>query len=157
MLRYNGLNSSWLEIILPHDLFQNQERRIPGNNKIREVFPARKNIFNDFYRILWLVTGITHLQYIAGISKLFMSPGIDSKEPIPPGCVAWRTRTKIPIPTRFLALIDCSKIPAQYVEWSWFPLGTLQSNIGSTMTTCPVPIFYPCVNIQYAEKFLVGA
>ncbi len=33
-------------------------------------------------------------------------------ELIPPAFVAWRPDTTNPIPTRFLALIDCSKIPA---------------------------------------------
>ena len=40
------------------------------------------------------------------IFKLLRSPGIDSKEPIPP-------RNDNPIPTRLLASIDCSNIPAQ--------------------------------------------
>jgi hypothetical protein len=37
------------------------------------------------------------------IFKLLCSPGIDSKEPIPPAYVAWRPRYDNPIPTRFLA------------------------------------------------------
>jgi hypothetical protein len=45
--------------------------------------------------------------------KTFKEPRIDTKEPIPPGCVAWRAGTTNPIPTRFLALIDCFKIQAQ--------------------------------------------
>jgi hypothetical protein len=36
-----------------------------------------------------------------GIFKLLMSPGIDSKESIPPADVAWRARYDNPIPTRF--------------------------------------------------------
>jgi hypothetical protein len=72
----------------------------------------------------------------ARIFKLSRSPRIDSKKPIPPGCVAWRAGTTTlfllgsfsphrlfkfpvqagrydnPIPTRFLAPIDCSQIPA---------------------------------------------
>jgi hypothetical protein len=39
--------------------------------------------------------------------KLLRSPGIDSASN-----VAWRAGTTNPIPTRFLAPIDCSKIPA---------------------------------------------
>ncbi len=48
-----------------------------------------------------------------GIFKLLKSPGIDSKESIPPAYVAWRVgRYDNPIPTLFLAPdIDCSKIP----------------------------------------------
>jgi hypothetical protein len=66
------------------------------------------------------------------ICKLLRSLGIDSKESIPPAYVAWRAGTTTlfllgidpaslcsmagrydnPIPTRFLAPIDCSKIPA---------------------------------------------
>ncbi len=45
-----------------------------------------------------------------GIFKLLWSPGIDSKESIPPAYVAWRDDN--PSITRFLASIDCSKIPA---------------------------------------------
>jgi hypothetical protein len=45
--------------------------------------------------------------------KLLRSPRIYSKEPIPPGCVAWLAgQYDNPIPTRFLAPIDCLKIPA---------------------------------------------
>jgi hypothetical protein len=48
-----------------------------------------------------------------GIFKLLRSPGIDSKQSIPPASVAWRAGYDNLIPTRFLAHIDCSKIPAQ--------------------------------------------
>ena len=43
--------------------------------------------------------------------KLLWSPGIESKESIPPAYVAWRVagRYDNPIPTRFLAPIDCFK------------------------------------------------
>ncbi len=47
----------------------------------------------------------------ARICKLSRSPRIDSKEPIPLGCVL-AGRYNNPIPTRFLAPIDCLKIPA---------------------------------------------
>ncbi len=46
-----------------------------------------------------------------GIFKLLRSPGIDSKESIPPAVVACRAGTKT---CRFLDPIDCSKIPAQH-------------------------------------------
>ncbi len=49
----------------------------------------------------------------ARIFKLIRSPRIDSKEPVPPGCVAWRAGTTNPIPTRFLAPTDCLKILTQ--------------------------------------------
>jgi hypothetical protein len=45
----------------------------------------------------------------ASIFKRLWSPGIDSKGSIPPAYVAGRYN---PIPTRFLAPIDCLKIPA---------------------------------------------
>jgi hypothetical protein len=48
------------------------------------------------------------------IFKRLWSPGIDSQELIPPAYLAWRPGTTTPITTRFLAPIDCSKIPAQY-------------------------------------------
>ncbi len=48
----------------------------------------------------------------AQIFKLLRSPGIDSKAWILPANVAWRAGTINPIPTRFLAPIDCLKIPA---------------------------------------------
>jgi hypothetical protein len=55
----------------------------------------------------------------ARIFKLLRSPRIDSKEPIPPGCVAWRAGTTTPIPTRLLApIIDCLKIPALEQNWN---------------------------------------
>jgi hypothetical protein len=50
----------------------------------------------------------------ARIFKPLGIPRIASKEPIPPGCVAWWNWYDNPTPTRFLAPIDCSKIPAQY-------------------------------------------
>ncbi len=46
----------------------------------------------------------------ARIFKRLWSPGIDSKEWTPPAYVAWRAGT---IPARFLAPIDCLKIPTQ--------------------------------------------
>jgi hypothetical protein len=46
------------------------------------------------------------------ISKLLRSPRINSKESIPPAYVAWQAGTTNPVPTRFLALIDCFIIPA---------------------------------------------
>jgi hypothetical protein len=44
--------------------------------------------------------------------KHLWSPGIDSKEWIPPAYVASRAGYDNPIPTRFLAPVDCLKIPA---------------------------------------------
>jgi hypothetical protein len=43
-------------------------------------------------------------------STFLRSPGVDSKESILPAFVAWWVGTT-PIPTQFLAPIDCSKIP----------------------------------------------
>jgi hypothetical protein len=48
-----------------------------------------------------------------GILKLLGIPGIDSKESISPAYIAWRDGMITPIPTRFLAPIDCSEIPTQ--------------------------------------------
>jgi hypothetical protein len=48
-----------------------------------------------------------------GIFKLLRSPGIHSKESIPPAYVTRRAGTTTLIPTRFLVPIDCSKILAQ--------------------------------------------
>jgi hypothetical protein len=48
-----------------------------------------------------------------GIIKLLKSPGIDSKESIPPAYVAWQAGTTILILLGSKPSIDCSKIPAQ--------------------------------------------
>jgi hypothetical protein len=48
----------------------------------------------------------------AQIFKLPRSPRVDSKESIPPAYVATRVGYDNPIPNRFLAPIDCFKIPA---------------------------------------------
>jgi hypothetical protein len=63
----------------------------------------------------WIVIRYTVMTpIIDGIFKLLGSPVIDSKESIPPAYVAWRINQQYdnPILTRFLAPIDCSKIPA---------------------------------------------
>ncbi len=49
----------------------------------------------------------------ARIFKRLRSPGIDSKERIPPAYAARRAGTITLYPTKFLAPIDCLKIPAQ--------------------------------------------
>ncbi len=48
----------------------------------------------------------------ARIFKLLRSPRIDSKEPIPPGYVAWRASTKTLFLLGSSSPIDCLKIPA---------------------------------------------
>jgi hypothetical protein len=53
------------------------------------------------------------MAYRARILTLLRSPGIDSNASAPPAFVAWRAGTITLIPTRFLAPIDCLKIPAQ--------------------------------------------
>ncbi len=89
-----------------------------------------------------VVSSFRYVLLFQGIFKLVswmvpeQSPRIDTKEPIPPGCVARQASTtthsysvpsphwmfksassgrpvRQPIPTRFLASIDCLKIPAQ--------------------------------------------
>jgi hypothetical protein len=44
---------------------------------------------------------------------IFKKPRNRPRESVPPDYVAWRGRYDNPIPTRFLAPIDCLKIPAQ--------------------------------------------
>ncbi len=71
-----------------------------------------------------------------GILKVLSSPGIDSKESVPPAYVAWQAEPVFlnllrspglnvykyglwydhPIATRFLVPTDCSKIPAPYTK-----------------------------------------
>jgi hypothetical protein len=48
----------------------------------------------------------------ASVAGQSPSPRIDSKEPIPPRLYSLAGRYDNPIPTRFLAPIDCLKIPA---------------------------------------------
>jgi hypothetical protein len=63
----------------------------------------------------WVVSPQAHQ---SPICKSLRSLGIYSKELIPPAYVAWRPGTTNPIPTRFLAPIDCYKIPALHTERS---------------------------------------
>jgi hypothetical protein len=41
-------------------------------------------------RIFWVKVIFLILSFLSQIFKLLRGPRIDSKEPIPPGCVAWR-------------------------------------------------------------------
>jgi hypothetical protein len=71
----------------------------------------------EFLNNLWgarnrVGVGLSYRPARARIFKLLRSPRIDSTEPIPPGCVPWRAAYDNLIPTRFLAPIDCLKIPA---------------------------------------------
>jgi hypothetical protein len=59
----------------------------------------------------WIEVKLTE----AVILKLLWSPGIDSKELIPPA-YALEGLYNNPIPARFLAPLDCSKVPAP----SWY-------------------------------------
>jgi hypothetical protein len=60
--------------------------------------------------------GLLFLRNRAGIFKLLRSPGIDSMEYLPPAYVcSLAGRYGNPIPSRFLAPIDRSKIPAQNI------------------------------------------
>ncbi len=56
----------------------------------------------------------------ARIFKLLMSPRIDSKKPITPGCVTWRagTTTLFLLGSYLLAPIDCLKVPAHELNTS---------------------------------------
>jgi hypothetical protein len=75
-----------------------------------------KEIMLDPFSISWLGSaGKASTVVLSQNFKVLWIPGIDSKEKIPPAYVAWRAgaTTLILVPTRFLAPIDCSKIPAQ--------------------------------------------
>ncbi len=92
-----------------------------------------------------------------------MSPRIDSKGPIPPAYVAWRAGPENPTPTRFLAPIDCLKIPAlNCPSWGPIVLGTLCSvfflnlppRIMPYKLSCSsyetlFPCFFLCTNYLY--------
>ncbi len=60
--------------------------------------------------------------------KLLRSPGIDSKESITPAYVASGDRYDKPFPTRFLAPIDCSKIPTLFFSNELFPRQSFSQN-----------------------------
>jgi hypothetical protein len=61
------------------------------------------------YKACQLLSGVVFF-------KLIRSPGIDSKESIPTSLCSLAGRNDTAIPTRFLAPIECSKIPAQLVD-----------------------------------------
>ncbi len=69
---------------------------------------------DDLNKVL-ICSSEVHWSTRAGIFKPLRSPGIDSKESIPPAYVVWRVRYDNPIPTRFLVPIDCFKIPALFL------------------------------------------
>ncbi len=64
------------------------------------------------------------------------SPGIDSKEWIPPAYVAWRVAVRYdnPIPTRCLAAIDYLKILAQFLMCSWKKINAWRETIRGMST-----------------------
>jgi hypothetical protein len=65
--------------------------------------------------------GLSHRPARARIYKLLRSPRIDSKKPFP------LSRYYNPIPTRFLAPINCLEIPAQATQPGI--IGSLESTI----------------------------
>ncbi len=66
------------------------------------------------------------------LNKLLRSPGIDSKDSNPPAYVCILAgRYENSIPTRFLAPIDCLKIPAQY---SWLLPQVKTGNVAGPLT-----------------------
>ncbi len=81
---------------------------VPWNSTTVYYWKSACGIFKSRARpslFLFLLCGSCQLLYTwALIFKLLRSPRIDSKEPIPPGCVAWRAGYDNPIPIRFLAL-----------------------------------------------------
>jgi hypothetical protein len=79
----------------------------------------------------------------ARICKLVRSPRLDSKEAIPPACVASWGRYDNPIPTRFLASIDYLKIPALLVTCNdtvlvsyWSPTKPSWTVVGCRIPLC---------------------
>ncbi len=71
-----------------------------------EIYSQRPNFFAGLRR-----GGSFKIASWARISKLSRSPEIDSKESIPPAYVAMAGPYDNRMPTRFLAPIDCLKIP----------------------------------------------
>ncbi len=63
-----------------------------------------------------------YIENRARILKCLRSTGFDSKDSILPAYVAWLPRNDNPIPTRFLAPIDCLKIPAVHQLYNNFIL-----------------------------------
>ncbi len=55
-----------------------------------------------------------HVVSCARSFKPLRIPGINSKELIPPAYVACNGPVRQPIPTRFLAIMDCLKLPALF-------------------------------------------
>jgi hypothetical protein len=84
--------------------------------RVQQVMKCKEDLSYASLRFSWWSSRIPSLvawtECWAQIFKLFRNPGIDSQEPIPPGCVAWRAGTT----TLFLSPIDCWKIPTLY---SW--------------------------------------
>ncbi len=91
---------------------------------------------NCFISLLRMVTQLHHswvslhtqiLHSRARIFKLLKGPRIDAKKPIPPGCVAGGP-VRHPFPIRFLAPIDCLKIPSQLLLTKYFHSWSLLLN-----------------------------
>jgi hypothetical protein len=83
------------------------------------LLPIMKYIQLIISYIIYVMCGVVSTKSTrARICKTLRSLGIYSKELIPPAYVAWRPGTTNPIPTRFLAPIDCSKIPALHASRS---------------------------------------
>ncbi len=68
------------------------------------------NVDYTYNGVQWIAL---HFANRVRIFKLLRSPRIDSKETIPPGCVALRAGTTTLFLLGFLVPIDCLKIPAQ--------------------------------------------
>ena len=70
---------SWTVVVRRHHVYVREFHR-PSCNSVGEK--------DKFF-----MSGINTEEYRARIFKLIRSSRIDSKEPIPPGCVAWRAGT----------------------------------------------------------------
>jgi hypothetical protein len=105
----------------------------------------------NIYSILLSSCGINKLmnhENWARIFKRLWSPGIDSKEWIPPAYVAWRAGYNKPIPPRFLAPMDCLKIPALFA-WRCSSLPPI---------ALPLSIHdYPATHVRYQFTFVSSA
>jgi hypothetical protein len=116
----NFVLSYWI-LNLPHNIHR---ENIKASQSLKKCFSSSPNLRNMLYCKLLRSPGsipwnrFRHASYVAcraraRIFKRLWSPGIDPrKEFRQPMCLAGRYDN--PIPTRFLAPLDCLKLPAQY-------------------------------------------
>ncbi len=84
--------------------------------QIRKIEVERTRLIPEIGKIKAKKTNWIEVKQTGAVFlKLLWSPGIDSKELIPP-IYALASLYNNPIPAQFLALLDCSKVPAS----SWY-------------------------------------